>query len=277
MTRNRMHRIPLPLLSALGLIALAVVNLTPIFLVARQAFSPEDESITWPLRLLPNHISAENLLSLWRTQSLFDHLALSIGVALGTTVISLLLGFPAGWAAARSRLLENFTTRTALISRILPPIALAIPLTALLIPLQLYNHPLGLGLILAHLTIGMPFAILLSYAAFRDVPRELEDAAHVDGCVPFEAFFRVSLPAARGAITSAFILIFLLSWDEFAYALLIQLTHRTLPPLLYYYTEYGQLASASALAMLMLIPSVLVIVLLQKLLSRSILTGSMKM
>jgi multiple sugar transport system permease protein len=277
MTRNRMHRVSLPLLSALGLIILAVVNLTPILLVARQAFSPENESITWPLHLLPDRISAENFASLWKTQSLFDHLALSIGVALGTTVISLLLGFPAGWAAARSRSLENITTRTALISRILPPIAIAIPLTALLIPLQLYNHPVGLGLVLAHLTIGMPFAILLSYAAFRDVPRELEDAAHVDGCVPFEAFFRVSLPAARGAITSAFILIFLLSWDEFAYALLIQLTHRTLPPLLYYYTEYGQLASASALAMLMLIPSVLVIVLLQKLLSRSILTGSIKM
>src|SRR3972149_3827239 len=277
MTRNRIHRVSLPLLSALGLITLAVVNLTPIFLVARQAFSPGAESISWPLRLLPNHISAENFSSLWETQSLFDHLALSIGVALGTTVISLLLGFPAGWAAARSQFLESLTTRTALISRILPPIAIAIPLAALLIPLQLYNHPLGLGLVLAHLTIGLPFAILLSYIAFREVPRELEDAAHVDGCVPFEAFLRVSLPAARGAIISAFILIFLLSWDEFAYALLIQLTHRTLPPLVYYYTEYGQLASASTLAILMLIPSVFVIVLLLKLSTRSILSGGIKM
>jgi multiple sugar transport system permease protein len=267
----------IPLLHGVGLTILVIINLGPILLVLRQAFSPEQESITWPLAILPKELSLENLTSLWETQSLFDHLALSLGVALGTTLLSLCFGFPAGWAAARSRSLEKLTTHSALVARFLPPIAIAVPLTVLLIPMQVYDHPLGLGLILAHLTIGLPFAILLSYAALRDIPLELEEAAYVDGCSPLGTFFRITLPAARAAISSAFILIFLLSWDELTYALLIQLTHRTLPPLLYYYTEYGMLGAGSTLAILMLVPSVIVIALLQRLLTRGILAGSVKM
>jgi multiple sugar transport system permease protein len=267
----------IPVIHGAGLAALVTINLGPILLVLRQAFSPEGESATWPLAILPKQLSLENLTSLWEAQSLFDHLALSLGVAMGTTLLSLFLGFPAGWAAARSRSLEQFTTHSALIARFLPPIAIAVPLMALLIPMQVYDHPLGLGLILAHLTIGLPFAILLSYAALRDLPQELEEAAYVDGCSPLGTFFRITLPTARGAISSAFILIFLLSWDELTYALLIQLTHRTLPPLLYYYTEYGMLGAGSTLAILMLVPSVIVIALLQRLMTRGILTGSVKM
>lgn len=263
-------------LSFIGLAILFVINLFPIFLVLRQAFSPESETSTWPLPLLPQHVSLENLVSLWKTQSLFEHVFLSLWVALGTTVVSLTLGFPAGWAAARSRRLTSITTRSALLSRVLPPIAIAIPLTALLIPLQIYNHPLGFGLMLAHLTIGLPFAILISYASFLDLPPELEEAAHVDGCTTFGAFWRVMLPTARGAIGAAFILTFLLSWDEFTYALLIQLTHRTMPPLIYYYTEFGQLGSASTLAALMLIPAILVITSLQRLKTKGFLSGGLK-
>ncbi len=277
MKRHLKSRSPLTVIHVGGLVGLALINLGPIFLVLRQALAPERESIGWPLALLPKVLSLENLTTLWRTQALFDHMTLSLGVALGTTMLSLLLGFPAGWAAARSRLLERLTTQSALVARFLPPIAIAVPLTVLLIPMQMYDHPLGLGLILAHLTIGLPFAILLSYASLRELPQELEDAAYVDGCTPFGALFRIALPTARGAISSAFILIFLLSWDELTYALMIQLTNRTLPPLLYYYTEFGMLGSASTLAILMLVPSVIVIVLLQRLLRRGILSGSLRM
>lgn len=143
-------------------------------------------------------------------------------------------------------------------------------------PLQIYNHPWGFGLIVAHLTMGLPFAILLSYAAFLDLPRELEEAAYVDGCTTFSAFYRIALPAVRGSVGAAFILIFLLSWEEFTYALLIQLTHRTMPPLVYYYTEFGQMGSASTLAVLMLIPAALVIATLQQLITKGVISGGVK-
>lgn len=274
MQRRRFHT--LFLLSSLGLAVLLMVNLLPVLLVARQAFTPESESAGWPLALLPERFSLENLVTLWRAQSLVGHFARSFFVAAATTFLALLLGFPAGWAAARWRVLEGPAAKLSLASRILPPIAIAIPLVALLIPVRLYDHPLGAGLIIAHLAQGLPFAILLAYAAFREVPVELEEAAQVDGCTTIGTFARVALPAARGAIGGASILVFLLSWDEFTYALLIQLTNRTMPPLIYYYTEYGQLGAASVMAVLMLIPAILVIAILQRLVMRGALAGGVK-
>lgn len=69
---------------------------------------------------------------------------------------------------------------------------------------------------------------------------------------------------------------FIASWDEFMYALLIQLTNRTLPPLVYYYSEFGQLGTASMLAVLMLVPVMLVIAALQQLVSKGVFTGALK-
>jgi multiple sugar transport system permease protein len=263
-------------ISACGLVTLGLINLVPILLVLRQALSPESESSAWPLSMVPGRITLANLVSLWRTQSLLRHAFLSLWVALGTTLLSLLLGFPAGWAAARWRRLSAPMTRSALLSRVMPPIAIAIPLTALLIPLGLYDHPAGLGLIVAHLTLGLPFVILISYASLVDMPSQLEEAAQVDGCTSFGAFWRITVPAARGAIGAAFLLAFLLSWDEFTYALLIQLTHRTMPPLIYYFSEFGQLGAASTMAALMLIPAVAVIGLVQRLKTRGLLSGGLK-
>jgi ABC-type glycerol-3-phosphate transport system permease component len=205
-----------------------------------------------------------------------EHVSLSLWVAAWTTLISLMLGFPAGWSAARLKLLQRIATRSALFSRILPPVAIAIPLAALLIPVGGYNHPLGLGLIAAHLTIGVPIAVLIAFTAFRELPRELEDAAYMDGCSPLGVFWRISLPSIKGPLASASILVFLISWDEFTYALLIQLTNRTMPPLIYYYTEFGQIAAASTLAFLMLIPAVIVITALQRLLVRGVLAGGIR-
>ncbi len=264
------------LVSGIGLAMLLIVNLVPLSLVIRQAFTPESASAGWPLRLLPEQLSLENLTTLWRAQSLTGHVLLSVWVATATTVLSLAIGFPAGWAAARWRPLETSMTRLSLGSRILPPIAIAVPLTVLLNRVYLYDHPMGLGLIIAHMTIGLPFAVLFAYAAFRDLPEALEEAASVDGCGPLQTFLLVSLPGVKGSIAAASILIFLLSWDELTYALLIQVLHRTVPPLIYYYTQFGQLGSASILAVIMLIPAVLVIATLQRLLTRAALTGGVK-
>ncbi len=264
------------LATVFGLTALAVVDLVPVYLVLRQALAPEADSVAWPLHWWPSRFSLSNLSHLWQGQPLLGNVLLSFFVATATTFLSLSLGIPAGWSAARLRRVEGTAPSVAILSRVLPPIVIAVPLTSLLIPLRLYNHPFGLGLVLAHLTIGIPVAILLSYAGFRDLPRELEEAAYVDGAGTLRTLFLVSLPAARGTVAAAAILVFLLSWDEFTYALLIQLTHRTLPPLIYYFTEYGELGTASALALLMLVPATLVILGMQRLIARGLTTGVVK-
>ena len=264
------------LVTGIGLLVLVLVNLGPLGLVLRQSLTAEAESARWPLPLLPEAVSTENMVSLWSTETVATHVLLSLWVAAAATLGSLLVGAPAGWAAARWAPAAVVSTRAALLTRILPPIAIAIPLAALLIPVGFYNHPMGIGLIAAHMSIGIPIAVLVTFTAFRDLPSELEDAALVDGCSPAATFARIALPNIKGALASSAILIFLTSWDEFTYAILLQLTNRTMPPLIYYYTEYGQLGAASTLAVLTLVPAVIVIAVLQRLLVRGVLAGGLR-
>jgi multiple sugar transport system permease protein len=256
-----------------GLAVLAVVNLGPISLVVRQALSPASESVRWPLEAVPGSLSWENVQELWETHDVATRVTLSAWVGLASMLCCLVVGVPAGWSLGRWRAAKAAGTGGALLVRMIPPIAIALPLTSALIPAGLYNHPWGFGLILAHVLTGTPVALLVSFAAFRDVPPELEEAAHVDGCSPLRAFAMIAVPAARGPLAGAAVILFLTSWDEFLYALMIQLTHRTMPPLLYYYTEYGQLGAASAMALVMILPAIAVIGFLQRFVVRSSYAG----
>jgi putative spermidine/putrescine transport system permease protein len=82
----------------------------------------------------------------------------------------------------------------------------------------------------------------------------------MDGASPLRAFLTIDLPIVRGAMATSFILCFILSWDEFGFSLLLQQTNRTLPPLLYYYTVFGNVGPASALALLMLVPAAVLVI-----------------
>jgi multiple sugar transport system permease protein len=257
-----------------GLAVLAFVNLGPLTLVLRQALSPPSESVRWPLELMPGQLSLENLEDLWETHRLGGRLVLSAWVGLASMLCSLVIGVPAGWSLGRWKSLQVAGTGGAFVVRMIPPVAIALPLTTVLIPSGMYNHPWGLGLILAHVMVGTPIALLVSYAAFRDIPPELEEAAHVDGCSPLRAFAVIALPAVRGPIAGASAILFLTSWDEFLYALMIQLTNRTMPPLLYYYAEYGQLGPASAMALVMILPAAAMIGFLQRFIVRNSYAGS---
>src|SRR5260370_11026255 len=86
-------------------------------------------------------------------------------------------------------------------------------------------------------------------------------------------FLAIDVPQARGALAAAFILCFILSWDEFGFALLLQQTNRTLPPLLYYYTVFGNVGAASAIALLMIVPAIGLVIALGPMLRGSSLTA----
>jgi ABC-type glycerol-3-phosphate transport system permease component len=255
------------------LILLLVVNATPVLLIVRQSLATAAESTAWPLHWFPESLTVRNIAEVWDSQNLGADFALSVWVAFLTTVLVLVIGAPAAWAAARYSRLAATSVRAAVVSRVLPPIAIALPLTSALIRIGLYDQPLGEGLVLAHAVYTLPVVVLVLYAGFRSLPLDLEEAAHVDGCSVWSGFVRIALPAARGTLATAALLVFLLSWDEFTYALLIQLTHRTMPPLIYYYSQYGELGAASTLALVMLLPSALVIAALQRLVTAGAMEG----
>jgi ABC-type glycerol-3-phosphate transport system permease component len=257
-------------------LAIAALDLVPVALIVKQAITPERESFAWPPTWLPDTLTAENFRAAAAAVELGRGLALSLLVASATVAAALVVALPAAWLAARRPVLERRLDVVMVVARLFPSIALAVPLAALFVGWGLYNHPAGLGLVLAHTLLALPPAFLVLRAAFRGVPRELEEAALLDGATPATALLRVSLPLVRPSLAAAGVLLFLVSWDEFAYALLLQVTNRPLPPLLYYFAAFGHPGIASAVAAVMLAPALAVILVLEPALRSGALTGSGK-
>jgi ABC-type glycerol-3-phosphate transport system permease component len=256
--------------------ALGIVGLTlaPIALILKQAFTPEAESFRWPPTWLPATPTLENFRTAADTVELARGLWMSLLVASLTTISTLAVCLSAAWAAARRAPLDRSLDAALVVTRLFPSIAVAVPLAVVFVRLRLYNHPAGLGLWAAHTLLAVPFAFFLLRNGFRSVPVELEEAACLDGATRFGAFWRITLPLIRPSLGAAALLVFLVSWDEFAYALLLQVTNRPLPPLLYYLITFGHPGLASAVATIMLAPSLLIIVILEPALRTGGLTGS---
>lgn len=252
----------------------AAVNLVPLALILKQAVTTERESFAWPPTWLPQHPTLDNFRTLSNTIELGAGLWLSLLVAALTVASTLALAIPAAWVAARHARLDRQLDAIMIVARLFPSIALAVPLAALFVHLGLYNHPAGLGLWAAHTLLGIPIAFFILRTAFRDVPAELEEAALLDGATAVGAFWRVSLPLVRPSLAAAALLIFLVSWDEFTYAVLLQVTNRSLPPLLYYLAAFGYPGLASAVAAIMLVPALGIILVLEPALRSGTLTGS---
>ncbi|MGB6553700.1 MAG: ABC transporter permease subunit [Candidatus Binataceae bacterium] len=247
--------------------------IVPLYLLAKQALTPELETFAWPPAWLPRHLTLEHFVTVFAVGELRGAIvrSLAVGVisAAGATAMGAMLAYAmARGAAARS---AGFGTVSGV--RLLPMIAVAIPAGIMLASVGLYDIPSALGLALIHCSIAIPTAALTLYAAFVAVPREIEEAAWLDGASPARVFLTIDLPIVRGALAAAFVLCFILSWDEFGFALLLQQTNRTLPPLLYYYTVFGNVGPASALALLMMIPAVCVVIALGPTLRTALVTG----
>ncbi len=246
---------------------LAVIGAAvPIYLLIKQAITPDLESFAWPPFWLPHHLTASNLKSVFELAELRSALLLSVIVAVAAAAISTVLGTMLAYAMARRERLRQTGMAGVTIARLLPMIAVALPLTTVLIRAGLYDSPTGMGLALIHAALAIPTTALTTYGAFVAIPAEQEEAAWLDGASPLRVFLAIDVPQARMAIAASLVLSFILSWDEFGFALLIQVTNRTMPPLLYYYTVFGDVGPASALALVMLAPAVAVIIALRPML-----------
>jgi multiple sugar transport system permease protein len=261
-----------PLAAAGGVVAAAVV--LPLALILKQAITPDAESFAWPPTWLPHQPTLANFRTLADAPELPYGLWLSLLVA-GLSVLSTLaLTVAAAWVAARVPAVDRPLDAALVLARVFPSIALAVPMAVLFVRLDLYNNPLGLGLWLAHTLLALPFAFFILRNGFRRIPVELEEAAQLDGATRLGAVLRVTLPLARPSLAAAALLVFLVSWDEFAYALVLQVTNRPLPPLLYYFAAFGHPGAASAVAAIMLVPALVIIVLLAPAIRSGALHGS---
>lgn len=193
-------------------------------------------------------------------------------VVTGVTVaIAALLGIPGAYAVARYPTRRNDGIRFFILSlRFLPPVAIAIPLIMLWISAGLYDS--RTALIATYLLIALGTIMWLAIPAFERIPREVEEAARIDGCGPYAVFFRVALPMAVPGLFGAVVFCFVLIWNEFLIALVLTTSAaKTLPVVASEFTLLGRNVPwgiLNASVVVLSIPPLIFVGVLSRLLSR---------
>ncbi|MEC4669230.1 MAG: carbohydrate ABC transporter permease [Nitrospirota bacterium] len=210
---------------------------------------------------------------------LTDYILNSVLVAGSTTLLALGIGIPAAYALARLRLPGKVWILGALLSiSMFPQLAIAGPVWQILERIGGLNT--RWGLLLPYVTLTLPLTIWILASFFKELPEELEEAARVDGCGPWQTMIRVMVPLAAPAIFTAAILTFIYAWNEFFFALLIltQPERQTLPVGIALFQgeftmPWGELAAASVIATL---PLVILVVLFQRWIVSGLSAGAVK-
>src|SRR5215216_1660845 len=166
--------------------------------------------------VLPPHPTLKNYDSIFSNSAFTKALRNSVIVSFITTTVSLMIGSFAAYALARLRFPMKFLLLAVILSiSTFPPIAVAAPLFKLWTDIGLFNAKYGLGLIPPALTFSLPLTIYILTSFFREIPKDLEEAALVDGATRFQAFRKVVLPLAAPGMATAGLLVFFFAWNEF--------------------------------------------------------------
>ncbi|THK38397.1 carbohydrate ABC transporter permease [Ensifer sp. MPMI2T] len=250
----------------------------PYVYLLMTALKPAADVQQIPPSFFPNRITLENFSTVLATPSLPAAFANSLMVAVLTTVLSLVLAVPAAYVATQYR--RSFTTLFllfALVTRMVPAVSLGVPLFTVLKSLGLLDTTLGL--VLAHTSTAVPLALLLMSAFFEGLPKELEEAARMDGCTRFQAFVKIILPVMRSGIAVTALFSFIASWNEFLYALLLTSEKgKTAPIVIAEYNSVYGLAwgPMTAAAVLYSLPVILITLILQKQIIGGLTFGAVK-
>ena len=200
-------------------VALALlIALLPFYWMALTALRDDKTIYSKSAGLLPTQLTLAQFTTLWFQTPFPLYLRNSLFVALATTASTVLISILAAYAVVRLPFRgRGLFTRGVLITYLVAPPHLIIPLFSVLRNLGLYDK-LG-GLILTYHTFTVPFCVWMLMSYFRSIPVEMEEAALVDGCGRLGTLWRILVPTAAPGIAAAGIFSFTLAWNEFLYAL----------------------------------------------------------
>jgi multiple sugar transport system permease protein len=202
-------------------IALCTIMLLPLVASVGASLKTTMEAAAVPPTYLPHALSLDSYQRLWSFQAgLPTYLGNSAGAALLTILFCLALTVPAGYALACFPIpFKEPLFVLLLLGLIIPYQALLTPIFFMFVQLGLHNSLVGLAIV--HTAIQLPFSLYIMRNAFEAVPRELAEAAVMDGCNSFQVLTRIMLPAVAPAIITVALFAFITSWNEFLAALVI--------------------------------------------------------
>jgi multiple sugar transport system permease protein len=206
------------MVSWLYLSPLVIVILFPFAVMISTAIKPRAEILTFPPVWLPKNIRLQNFVEMWQAVGFGQALMNSALVSGAATVLCLLIAIPAAYATAWTRFRGKPLFRQfLLITQMLSPVVLVLGIFRLMAALGLVDQLWAL--VLAYAAFNLAFAIWMLQAYFSTIPKELEEAARLDGASTLQRLRLVLLPLAAPALGVTAIFVFLYCWNEFVLAL----------------------------------------------------------
>ena len=279
--RKRRNRLP-ALLYYLGAGVLALVFISPLVWTVIASFKPAAEGNVFPPSLWPSHISAENYQTLLSFgDGLWRYVGNSAAVAAITVGGTVLLSLLAGYGFSRFQFPGKNVIFVAILATLMIPFqSILTPLFLILRTMHLGDTLLGLSLV--YMTFQLPFSVFMMRNAFDAVPREIEEAALIDGCSSAGLLWRVMLPLVLPGVVTVALFAFFASWNEFLAALIFMSSseHYTLPVMLinvqsglYGTIDWGAVQAGVTITML---PCVVLFLLLQRYYVNGLTAGAVK-
>ncbi|HEU4379086.1 MAG TPA: carbohydrate ABC transporter permease [Hyphomicrobiaceae bacterium] len=262
---------------ALGLSVLLLVSPAVLVFLWMLSLSlkTEIDNIAFPPVFIPDPPTLANYVEVFEKNRILLYFWNSVLVTGGAVLFGLLVGVPAGYGIARAK--AGKAAVLILIARMTPALSY-------LIPLFLLFQVIGLvgtiwALIITHLVITIPIIVWVMIGYFEGVPKELEDAARVDGASIWQSFRYIALPLARPGIVVGAILAFIFSWNNFIFSVVLGGKNtRTLPSAVYNMLTFEQLAwgPLAAAALLVTLPVLLVTAFAQREIIAGLSSGGLK-
>jgi multiple sugar transport system permease protein len=279
------------LLHRLGLFGLTIPVLLFIYLpiawLVISSTSTRAELLSKPVQWIPDAPSLQTYLDILNpgedasdaAKTFKNTLQNSLFIAAAVTAVSLFFGSMAAYALVRITFrFRRMVLLSILGTRMIPEISLVIPLYVIAAQLRILNTPYVL--IATYLGFALPFTIWLMAAFFESIPVELEDAARIDGCSRLGILFRVILPISTPGLISTALFVFLLSWDEFFFALIFTstLASKTVPVAIAEFTGryVVDITGMMAGGVLAAIPPVVLALVFQRYIVRGLTAGAVK-
>lgn len=279
MNRKKFCEHVLNILAYIVLILVLLLTILPLGWVLSTSIKPTTEIFANPPRWIPLEPTLSSYYNVLLESSIPNAFKNSLLVGMMTTVIALLLGGSAGYAFAR------FSFRGNRILSLFMLISQMLPLTVLMIPLYYMENEAGLvdtalGLAIAHLVISLPLVTWMAKGYFKGIPREIEEAAIMDGCSTMQTIIKIVLPLLKPALAATGIYAFISSWNEFALANVLTRSSRsiTVPIALNEFSSFFKVdwGSTMAAAMVITVPIIVVFMMVQKQFVEGLAAGAVK-
>ena len=267
-------------LSVLAVVILCVL-LFPVFWIVVTSLKTEKEIFRIPPTIIPEQLNLNSYAAQVENGdfNMFPSFFNSFIISMGAMVIAVVLAVPASYGIAkykfkgRGMMLLGF-----LVTQMLPVAVLLTPMFMMFKGMHVYNTPIAA--IIADATIGIPFSILILKNYFASIPKELEEAAYIDGCNRFTAFVRVLIPVAKPGVMVCAIFSFLYAWGDLAYGMTFIIDQQKRPITAGIFNFMGQYGTKwsylTAFAVVTIIPVTLIFIFMQKYIISGMTSGAVK-